>query len=85
VEKFLHAGGKPLRFDQRPESHLGALLDARVVRHGIVPHLAEVLAQSIGAIEHHRQSALDHRRRASRWRAEIKRESLIAFSFSQAS
>jgi len=84
VEEFLHAGGKPLRFDQGTKSHLGALLDAWIVRNGIVPDFAQVLAQSIRAIEHYRQPALDHRGGAS-WRsAEIKRESLIAFGFSQA-
>jgi len=84
VEEFLHAGGKPFRLDQRTKSHLGALLDARVVRNGIVPDFAQVLAQSIGAIQHYRQPALDHRGGASRRGAEIKRESLIAFGFGQA-
>jgi hypothetical protein len=85
VEEFLHAGSKPFRFDQRTKSHLGALLDARVVRDGTVPDFAQVLAQSIGAIEHYRQPALDHRGRASRRCAQIKGESLIAFGFGQAS
>jgi hypothetical protein len=85
VEEFLHAGSKPFRFDQRTKSHLGALLDARVVRNRTVPDFTQVLAQSIGAIEHYRQPALDHRCRAS-WRcAQIKGESLIALGFSQAS
>ncbi|HKF29208.1 MAG TPA: hypothetical protein VKB29_08255 [Candidatus Binataceae bacterium] len=84
VEKFLHAGGKPFRFDQRAKSHLGALLDAGVVKNGIVPDFAQVLAQSIGAIEHYRKPPLDHRSRASRRRAEIKGESLIALRFCQA-
>ena len=84
VEEFLHAGGKPLRFDQGTKSHLGALLDAWIVRNGIVPDFAQVLAQSIRAIEHYRQPALDHRSGAS-WRStELKSESLIAFGFSQA-
>jgi hypothetical protein len=84
VEEFLHAGGKPFRFDQGTKSHLGALFDAWIVRNGIVPDFAQVLAQSIGAIEHYRQPALDHRGGAS-WRStEIKGESLIAFGFSQA-
>ena len=84
VEEFLHAGGKPFRFDQRTKSHPGALLDARVVRNGIVPDFAQVLAQSIGAIEHYREPALDHRGGASRRRAEIKGESLITFCFGEA-
>jgi hypothetical protein len=84
VEEFLHAGGKAFRFHQRTKSHLGALLDARVVRNGIVPHFAQVLAQSIGAIQHYRQPALDHRGGASRRRTEIKGEGLIAFGFRQA-
>ena len=83
VEEFLHAGSKPFRFDQRTKSHLGALLDARVVRNGIVPDLAQVLAQSIGAIEHYRQPALDHRGGASRRGTEIEGESLIAFGCGQ--
>ena len=84
VEEFLHASGKPFGLDQRTKSHLGALLDPRVVRNGIVPDFAQVLAQSIGAIQHYRQPALDHRGGASRRGAEIKRESLIAFGFGQA-
>jgi hypothetical protein len=84
VEEFLHAGGKLFRFDQRTKSHLGALLDAWVVRNGIVPDFAQVLAQSIGAIEHYRQPALDKRGGASRRRAEIKGEGLITFGFGQA-
>jgi hypothetical protein len=84
VEEFLHAGGKLFRFHQRSKSHLGALLDTQVVRNGIVPDFAQVLAQSIGAIEHHREPALDHRGGAPRRRAEIKGEGLVAFGFGQA-
>ena len=84
VEELLHAGSKPFRFDQGTKSHLGALLDARIVRHGIVPDFAQVLAQPIGAIEHYRQPTLDHRGGASRRSAQIKGESLIAFGLGQA-
>ena len=84
VEEFLHAGGKPFRLDQRTKSHLGALLDARVVRDGIAPDFAQVLAQSIGPVEHYCEPALDQRGGTSRRRAEIKSESLFAFGFGEA-